>query len=287
MARIRTIKPEFPQSESMGRVSRDARLCFIEMWGIADDAGRLRGASRMLASLLFPYDDDAPDLMSRWLAELESEGCIIRYSVGGSHFIQIAKWLEHQKIDKPSPSKIPKFDDVSAKPLESSSVDLVPSTVVPSTKEQEKEDVKGNAVCVAPSAKPLSLPIVIDAPDDSQTAVAMWNEAATELGLATVQRLSDARRKKLRLRLRECGGLVGWRFALDKLRSSGCRWMLGENDRKWRADFDFLVTESKFTRLMEGGYDRAPSGGSGGNGGGGGIMDAWASVMDDIGGEDE
>ena len=59
MARIRTIKPEFPHSESMGRVSREARLCFILLWTIADDAGRLRGNSRMLASLLYPYDDDA------------------------------------------------------------------------------------------------------------------------------------------------------------------------------------------------------------------------------------
>ena len=45
MGRIRTIKPEFPQSESMGRVSRDARLTFILLWTMADDAGRLRSCS--------------------------------------------------------------------------------------------------------------------------------------------------------------------------------------------------------------------------------------------------
>ena len=49
MARIRTIKPEFPQSESMGRVSRDARLLFVQLWCICDDHGRTRAASRMLA----------------------------------------------------------------------------------------------------------------------------------------------------------------------------------------------------------------------------------------------
>lgn len=107
MARIRTIKPEFPQSESMGRVSRDARLCFIQLWTIADDAGRLRGNSRMLASLLYPYDDDAKDLMDGWLTELEVEGCIDRYQADGATYIQISAWAEHQKIDKPSQSKIP------------------------------------------------------------------------------------------------------------------------------------------------------------------------------------
>ncbi|WP_050996281.1 MULTISPECIES: hypothetical protein [Bradyrhizobium] len=75
MARIRTIKPEFPQSETIGKLSREARLLFIQLWTLADDEGRARAASRMLASLLYPYDDDAPGLMDDWLAQLEHHGC--------------------------------------------------------------------------------------------------------------------------------------------------------------------------------------------------------------------
>jgi hypothetical protein len=107
MARIRTIKPEFPQSESMGRVSREARLLFVLLWTLCDDAGRTRAASRMLASLLFPYDDDAPALIDGWLAELEREGCLWFYEAGGSRYLQIANWSNHQKIDKPSGAKFP------------------------------------------------------------------------------------------------------------------------------------------------------------------------------------
>lgn len=113
MARIRTIKPEFPHSESMGKISRDARLLFILLWTLADDSGRLRGNSRMLASLLFPYDNDAPKLIDGWLAELVSQNCVLRYQVDGTNYIQICKWLNHQKIDKPSASKIPSFDESS------------------------------------------------------------------------------------------------------------------------------------------------------------------------------
>lgn len=126
MARIRTIKPEFPHSESMGRVSRDARLTFVELWTLADDAGRLRGNSRMLASLLFPYDDDAKELIDGWLSELEREKCIVRYTADGTHYVQILNWLMHQKIDKPSKSKLPEFDESSrtlANPREASSGD--------------------------------------------------------------------------------------------------------------------------------------------------------------------
>lgn len=127
MARIRTIKPEFPHSESMGNVSRDARLTFIQLWTLADDAGRLRGNSRMLASLLFPYDDDAKDLIEGWLTELERENCVQRYSIEGASYLQVCNWLKHQKIDKPSPSKLPRFDEASrivAKAREASSGDL-------------------------------------------------------------------------------------------------------------------------------------------------------------------
>lgn len=139
MARIRTIKPEFPQSESMGRVSRDARLLFVQLWTLADDSGRARGNSRMLASLLFPYDDDAPSLIDEWLCELELAGCVRRYTVDNDSYLDIPNWLKHQKIDKPSPSKIPPFDEASrkvAKPRERSSEDQGPG---PRTKDQGED----------------------------------------------------------------------------------------------------------------------------------------------------
>lgn len=107
MARIRTIKPEFPKSESVGRLSRDARLLFIQLWPECDDHGRTRGASRMLASLLYPYDEDAPSLIDGWLDELIAEGCIRIYEVDGSRYLEVCNWLKHQKIDKPSKPVFP------------------------------------------------------------------------------------------------------------------------------------------------------------------------------------
>ncbi len=131
MARIRTIKPEFPHSESMGNVSRDARLTFILLWTLADDSGRLRGNSRMLASLLYPYDDDAPSKISGWLSELERVECITLYEHDGTSYCEIRNWLAHQKIDKPSKSKFPAPREDSrmlSKPREHSSLDQGPRT---------------------------------------------------------------------------------------------------------------------------------------------------------------
>lgn len=118
--RIRSIKPEFWTSESMGRVSREARLFFVGLWSLADDSGRTRAASRMLASLLYPYDDDARAHVDDWLAELEREQCIRRYEVGGNHYLEVCNWLSHQKIDRPSPSKLPAPPEALASPREPS-----------------------------------------------------------------------------------------------------------------------------------------------------------------------
>ncbi len=138
MPRIRTIKPEFPQSESVGRLSRDARLLFILLWTICDDTGRARASSRMLASLLYPYDNDAPQQISEWLDELDREDCLKFYRVDGNTYLQVTNWLKHQKIDKPSPSRFPEFVEASrifAKPRERSSGDLGPRTVGPRIKD--------------------------------------------------------------------------------------------------------------------------------------------------------
>ena len=127
--RIRTIKPEFWQSESLSRVSRESRLLFIGLFSACDDSGKTRAASRFLASLLFPYDDDAPKAIEGWLAELEAEGCIRRYVVEGNTYLEIPKWREHQKIDKPSTSKLPPFAEGSRVFVEASRTVVVGSGI--------------------------------------------------------------------------------------------------------------------------------------------------------------
>jgi len=77
--RIRTIKPEFWGSESIGRLSRDSRLLFIALLSFADDSGRGRGVFPALSGQLFPYDTDAREKLPTWFSELEREGMVRRY----------------------------------------------------------------------------------------------------------------------------------------------------------------------------------------------------------------
>lgn len=88
---------------------------------------------------------------------------------------------------------------------------------------------------------------------DLNEAVMLYNELAKETGLPTCQKLSETRRKHLTARLNDCGGMDGWREALTRVRAS--EGLLGGNSRGWKADFDFLVRESSFIKIMEGKYN--------------------------------
>ena len=110
--RIRTIKPEFWASESVGRLSRDARLLFVGFWSLADDSGRGRGALPTISGSLFPYDSDAQKLLPKWIAELQAEGMVRLYKAeDGNTYFDIPNWLKHQKIEKPSAPKFPPFTE--------------------------------------------------------------------------------------------------------------------------------------------------------------------------------
>jgi hypothetical protein len=113
VGRIRSIKPELPQSATLGRVSRDCRLCFVLLFTLADDEGRMRGDANMLASLLFPYDSDAREQMPAWLRSLEAVGAVRWYEAAGQAYVQIVKWTDHQRVEKPKTSRFPAPPDAS------------------------------------------------------------------------------------------------------------------------------------------------------------------------------
>ena len=146
----------------------------------------------MLASLLYPYDDDAKNLIEGWMAELSSEGCIARYEVQGTGYVQISNWLDHQKIDKPSPSKIPEFVKSSrrvAKPREDSVADLDQDQ----GKDQGREG-KGSS-CAAPQsdAPPAATLPLVDGTEHSVTSEAVAEGQASYPAGGVLQQLRQMR----------------------------------------------------------------------------------------------
>jgi hypothetical protein len=89
-------------------------------------------------------------------------------------------------------------------------------------------------------------------PNPVSEMVEEWNSLAAECGLGSVQRITDKRKRSAPLRLTEIGGMDGWRACLDKIR--GSQFLRGQTT-KWRVTFDWLMSPSNLTKLMEGNYD--------------------------------
>lgn len=90
-------------------------------------------------------------------------------------------------------------------------------------------------------------------PGETAQAISLFKEAAEKSGWPIPRVLSKARKSALLARLKECGGIEGWKVALEKAQASA--HCCGDNQRGWVLTFDFITAQSSFAKLMEGNYD--------------------------------
>jgi hypothetical protein len=113
VARIRTVKPLFFQSESIADLSSDfVRLLFIGLWTYVDDAGRGHDNPRVIKGSLFSLRDDVgPGAVDFGMWELHQTGHIQRYTNNGARYFSIPKFRIHQRINRPSTISTPELSD--------------------------------------------------------------------------------------------------------------------------------------------------------------------------------
>lgn len=112
MARKRMVDPNIWQSEDFSKLSTLAKLVFIGLFSLADDEGRGRANPTYLKSSLFPYNEDLRSTdIEKTLLEISSNMSVIFYSCNGSNYYELLSWDVFQKIDRPTPSQIPEFDE--------------------------------------------------------------------------------------------------------------------------------------------------------------------------------
>ncbi len=124
MARIRSIKPEFWDSEDTATLPMPAALTFSGLWNLADDEGRGRFQAPIIHSKLHGLRPDASLAKTkdalRWLIERK---LIVLYEVAGfGTLFYIPSFKKHQHPNKPVPSKFPK-------PPKATSENSIPTTV--------------------------------------------------------------------------------------------------------------------------------------------------------------
>ncbi|WP_433225494.1 hypothetical protein [Actinomadura formosensis] len=107
MARIRSIKPGFFASEDVSALPLRARLTWIGLWTHCDDKGRTKDNVKLIKAAVWPLDDVSLRDIEDDLTTLAGHGRIVRYEVAGQRYLAITNWGDHQRVNKPTPSKIP------------------------------------------------------------------------------------------------------------------------------------------------------------------------------------
>jgi len=112
--RIRSIKPESLQHRKVGRLTdREFRL-WIGMLTQADDDGRLVADPGQLRLLVFGYFPEVTvgevEAAIRSLAQL---GLIRLYTVAWVQYADLPSWHDHQRINRPTPSKLPSHEEAT------------------------------------------------------------------------------------------------------------------------------------------------------------------------------
>lgn len=143
-----------------------------------------------------------------------------------------------------------------------------PTNAARQAKHREKVKRERNGVTVTRVTPPLIEEVLIppDSPvvsDETTPApkpelrvehvVDFWNETAAKLGLQQVKRMTPERQRKVGIRIRQ-NTVDDFTEAIAAIARSP--FLRGENDRGWRATFDWLLEPRNFAKLIEGTYDR-------------------------------
>lgn len=277
MARARNIKPGFFANELLVELDFATRLLFIGLWTEADKAGRLEDRPKRIKMALFPADSIDIDSM---LSGLESMGFIRRYEKDGVKAIQIVNWAKHQNPHHTEKaSVIPAEHNAESKEADEKRTavngeitvkdqeqdggnpadSLIPDSLIP---EEEHVDAAASTPAQPVAQQPTATLHQIDRIPYEQIR-AQYN-AILGGTLKRCMGVTETHRKHIRaaynLKLdgrfpvRE-GGLEFWEGLFNDVLD--CPFMLGINNRGWKADFEFLTTASKIQRFMEGKYDAA------------------------------
>lgn len=104
--RIRTIKPEFWQSEDLATVSDKAKLLAIGLLNISDDEGYLKAHPAVIKSQIFPFSDNSVNIQGLLIELSNANYLTLLEGDDSKQYVFIKNFTKHQKVNRPTPSKI-------------------------------------------------------------------------------------------------------------------------------------------------------------------------------------
>jgi hypothetical protein len=232
MARIRSIHPGLFSDPEFAALSADTQVFYLGLLTEADDNGIFEWKPATLRIRLRPCKDGPVEGL---LSELEQHEKVRAYEVDGRKYGAIRNFRKFQRPKSPK-SWHPMPDDFR------NWVGLSGST---SENHPQMEEEGGRR---EEGSKKESA-----APAREDVAFAEWQSAADGFGWPQAEFITSTRRFRISAALDVCGGLDGWKKALEKASEAG--FFLDENDKcqPWFT-LDWLLDQDHLTRLLEGRY---------------------------------
>lgn len=111
MARIRTIKPDFWKHEELSELPCETHLLAAALLNYADDEGYFRANPKLVKAECCPLREDSVSVHES-LQKLSDAGYIRLFTGSdGKQYGHIKTFLQHQRISRPSESKIKELDN--------------------------------------------------------------------------------------------------------------------------------------------------------------------------------
>lgn len=238
--RIRSIKPEWLEDERLALASPIARVMSIALITLADDEGRGRGNPTTLGGRVFPGSANPREDSARALEELARLRYVVLYDSGGQSYFQIRNWAKHQRVDRPTESRLPK------PPPDVEETVAIPATLTPLAINREDApkppeasrifapdlgprimDLGSGSRDMSESAPPPLAPDEPEPPDSVRLVFDAWLSEHVDPAQHAKCKLNDKRRAVIKARLRERYTVDQLVAAIRGVKNSG--WHMGEN----------------------------------------------------------
>lgn len=113
MARIRSIKPEFWTDEDIAMLDDKTKLLAIGLLNHSDDEGYFKAHEALVKAAVFPFSDQSLSVHGL-LKQLEKSRYLTLFTgTDGKQYGHILNFTQHQKVNRPNPSKIKGFKPIT------------------------------------------------------------------------------------------------------------------------------------------------------------------------------
>jgi hypothetical protein len=253
---------DWTASEKMKGISVHSERFFTRLIMKVDDHGCFYADESLLKASLFPFLLDGireADIL-RWTAECEKAGLIVVYEHDSKKYLQIKDF--RQRLDKarskfplPIVNELQRFEGsrngFPAETETETETETEEYTKPAIAGEHESDLLKQQFAVTEKSKKGLISFITANNPQFIEPYRDLWNLFARDRSLPAISKLSDSRKRKFSVRIKE----QAFNFIDILTKASNSEFLL---TGKWFG-FDWIIeNDSNYLKVIEGNYDGKP-----------------------------